>query len=239
MSQKLDILAFAAHPDDVELACSGTLIKHIQQGYKVGVVDLTQGELGTRGTPAIREEEAQKAADIMGLTIRENLGLRDGFFEIHEEDLLKVVHAIRKYQPTIVLANAVSDRHPDHGRGGDLVSRAAFLAGLAKIETFNNGEIQQRWRPEEVYHYIQFRYIQPDMVVDVTDVWDAKMKAIKAYKSQFYDPESKEPGTMIASEDFIHYIEARGREMGASIERTFGEGFTVERPLNVEVLPGL
>lgn len=230
---KLDILAFAAHPDDAELACSGTLMKHVKKGYKVGIVDLTQGDLGTRGSVEIRHEEAQTSAGILGLSARENLKMADGFFEETEENLKRVVYAIRKYQPDIVFANAISDRHPDHGRGSQLVSRACFLAGLVKIKTTDDGEDQKPWRPSNIYHYIQFRYIKPDFVVDITDEWDDKLAAIKAFKSQFYDPNSDEPETLIASSKFLEYIEARAKEFGAAIEVAYGEGFTVERPLAV------
>ncbi|MBI1306694.1 MAG: bacillithiol biosynthesis deacetylase BshB1 [Bacteroidetes bacterium] len=225
---KLDILAFAAHPDDAELSCSGTLIKNAALGKKVGIVDLTTGDLGTRGTSEIRLQEAQDSAKIMGLSARENLYMPDGFFEESPENLRKIISAIRKYKPEIVLANAVSDRHPDHGRGSAIVSRATFLSGLNRIDTG-----QDRWRPKVIYHYIQFRYIQPDFVIDITDEWPKKLAAIKAFKSQFYDPNSDEPSTMIASEDFLKHVEARSREMGACIETSFGEGFTVERPLQI------
>jgi N-acetylglucosamine malate deacetylase 1 len=232
---KLDILAFAAHPDDAELSCSGTLIKHAEAGYKVGVVDITTGDLGTRGTPEIRLEESKVSAKIMDLSARENLHLRDGFFSQSEEALLKVVEVIRKYQPNVILANSVSDRHPDHGRGSALVSRASFLAGLVKIKTGPNND-QPRWRPEVIYHYIQFRHLTPDFVVDITDQWTKKLNSIKAFKSQFYDPKSDEPSTLIASEDFLRYVESRAREFGACIERRYGEGFTVEHPIHVRDL---
>lgn len=232
---KLDILAFAAHPDDVELSCSGTLIKHAELGYKVGVVDLTAGDLGTRGTPELRIEESKISSEIMCLSARENLHLPDGFFNESPENLLKVVEVIRRYRPFIIIANAVSDRHPDHGRGSALVSRASFLSGLVKIKTGQNND-QERWRPDLVYHYIQFRHIQPDIVVDITDQWPRKLASIKAYKSQFFNPDSDEPSTLIASEDFLHYIEARAREFGSCVERRYGEGFTVERPVHIQDL---
>jgi bacillithiol biosynthesis deacetylase BshB1 len=238
-TQKLDILAFAAHPDDAELACSGTLIKHAQQGKKVGIVDLTQGDLGTRGSVEIRAKEAADSAKILGLSARENLKMPDGFFDETEENLQKIIYAIRKYQPEVIIANAVSDRHPDHGRGSQIVSRACFLSGLVRIETSDDGEIQQPWRPKNIYHYIQFRYIKPDFVVDITDVWEQKLASIKAFKSQFYDPNSDEPSTLIASENFLKYIEARAMEFGASIEVGYGEGFTVERPLAISDLLSL
>lgn len=231
---KLDILAFSAHPDDIELSCAGTLINHIQQGYKVGIIDLTQGELGTRGSAAIRLEEATAAAEIMGLSVRENLKMKDGFFDLSEGNKLKVVEAIRKYQPDIVLANAIRDRHPDHGRGGQLVSEACFLAGLVKVVTSINGENQTPWRPKRVYHYIQDNYIEPDFVVDITDSMDTKTKAIKAYKTQFWDPKSSEPKTPISGEDFILFLEARARQFGRSIQTTFAEGFTTEQPIPIK-----
>ncbi|MCB0735245.1 MAG: bacillithiol biosynthesis deacetylase BshB1 [Flavobacteriales bacterium] len=232
--QKLKILAFAAHPDDAELACSGTLIKEAKAGHAVGIVDLTTGDLGTRGTSEIRLQEAKASAEILGLSVRENLFMPDGFFEETQENLIKVITALRTYQPDIVLANAIEDRHPDHGRASALVSRACFLSGLARIETG-----QERWRPKSVYHYIQFRYIKPDFVVDVTDEWEVRMEAVRAFKSQFYDPRSDEPSTMIASEAFMKFIEARGREMGGVIERPFGEGYTVERTPEVHSLTDL
>ncbi|MFT5513372.1 MAG: bacillithiol biosynthesis deacetylase BshB1 [Bacteroidia bacterium] len=234
--QKLDILAFAAHPDDAELACSGTLIKHVKQGLKVGIVDLTQGDLGTRGTIDIRATEAAESARIIGLAARENLKMSDGFFNESDENLKRIIYAIRKYQPEIILANAVSDRHPDHGRGSQIVSRANFLSGLIKIETKDNGETQLPWRPKNIYHYIQYRYIQPDFVVDISSEWDTKLEAIKAFKSQFYDPNSNEPRTLIASHQFMDYIEARAMEFGSSIEVKYGEGFTKERPLTINRL---
>ncbi len=234
VEQKLDILAFAAHPDDAELACSGTLIKHIKQGYRVGIVDLTQGDLGTRGTIQIRAEEAAASSSIMGLSARENLKMPDGFFSESDENLKKIIYAIRKYQPDVVLANAVSDRHPDHGRGSQIVSRAFFLSGLVRIETVDNGVPQKPWRPKNIYHYIQFRYIKPDFVVDISDEWETKLNSIKAFKSQFHDPNSDEPETLIASSKFIKYIEARAIEFGSSIEVEYGEGFTVERPIGVD-----
>ncbi|MBO6515171.1 MAG: bacillithiol biosynthesis deacetylase BshB1 [Bacteroidia bacterium] len=232
--EKLDILAFAAHPDDAELACSGTLLKHIQLGYKVGVVDLTQGDLGTRGSIEIRAREAEKSSQILGLSARENLKMPDGFFDQTEENLKKIIYAIRKYQPDVLFANAIHDRHPDHGRGSEIVSRANFLSGLAKIKTYDHdGQEQAPWRPSNVYHYIQFRHIKPDFIVDITQQWPTKLEAIKAFESQFFNPDSDEPETLIASEKFLKYIEARAREFGAAIETEFGEGFTTEKPIGV------
>lgn len=230
---KLDILAFSAHPDDIELSCSGTLLKQIELGYKVGIIDLTQGELGSRGTIDTRYSEAKAAADILGLSARENLKMADGFFEINEENKLKIVKAIRKYKPKTVLANAVSDRHPDHGKGSQLVSEACFLAGLRKIETEDDGVSQEAWRPETIYHYIQDYYIKPDFIVDITDVLPQKLESIKAYKTQFFDPNSKEPQTPISGEDFLEFIVARSREYGRLIGTKFGEGFTTEKPIQI------
>lgn len=236
---KLDILAFAAHPDDVELAASGTVIKHIKQGKKVGIVDLTRGELGTRGSAELRDKEAEVSSKILGLSVRHNLDLGDGFFEINENTLKAIIRLIRLYQPTIILCNSVSDRHPDHGRGGDLVSRAAFLAGLIKIETIHSGEVQEAHRPKAVYRYIQDHWIQPDIIVDITDEMDQKLASINAFSSQFYDPSSDEPETPISSVDFIEFIDARARQFGRLINTTYGEGFNVERPLGVEDLTEL
>jgi bacillithiol biosynthesis deacetylase BshB1 len=233
---KLDILVFAAHPDDVELACSGTVLKHISQGYKVGIVDLTRGELGTRGTAEIRAEESKKATEILGIQVRENLGFRDGFFEIDEAHLLKVVEIIRKYQPEIILANAKSDRHPDHPRGGDLVSRANFLSGLIKIATSFENQQQTAWRAKAVYRYVQDNYIQPDLVVDITGFETKKMEAIKAFKSQFYDPNSTEPQTPISREDFLDFVMGRAKQYGRPIGVSYGEGFTVERYIGLDNL---
>lgn len=230
--EKLDILVFAAHPDDVELACSGTVLKHISLGYKVGIVDLTRGELGTRGSAEIRAEETRVASSILGIHSRENLGFRDGFFEIDEAHLLKMVEVIRKYQPELILANAASDRHPDHKRAGDLVSRANFLSGLVKIETAN----QTAWRAKVVYRYIQDNYIEPDFVVDISGFEAKKLEAIKAFKSQFYDPNSTEPATPISREDFLDFILARAKQLGRSINAEYGEGFTVERYIGVDDL---
>ena len=230
--EKLDILVFAAHPDDVELACSGTVLKHISLGYKVGIVDLTRGELGTRGSAEIRAEETRVASSILGIHSRENLGFRDGFFEIDEAHLLRVVEIIRKYQPELILANAASDRHPDHRRAGDLVSRANFLSGLVKIETAN----QTAWRAKVVYRYIQDNYIEPDFVVDISGFEAKKLEAIKAFKSQFYDPNSTEPKTPISREDFLDFILARAKQLGRPINAEYGEGFTVERYVGVDDL---
>lgn len=236
MEYKLDILAIVAHPDDAELACSGTLVNAINEGKKIGVVDLTQGELGSRGTIETRAKEAAAASKIMGFPTRENLQMADGFFTENNGNLLKVVEVIRKYRPDLVITNAIEDRHPDHGRASQLVSRACFLSGLSKIETSVNGNWQKKWRPKFVYHAIQDRYIKPDFVVDISETFETKMEAIKAFKTQFYDPSSKEPQTPISSEDFLEFIEGRAREFGRSIGVTYGEGFTVERPIGVKSL---
>lgn len=236
---KADILAIAAHPDDIELACSGTLFKHVQNGYKVVTVDLTEGELGTRGTPEIRLKEAQDSAKILGLAERLNLGLADGFFENDTAHLIPVVEQIRKYRPEIIVTNSLEDRHPDHARAGDLVSRASFLAGLRKLETDFHGETQEAWRPKAVYRFIQDRWIDPDLVVDVSDKWETKMKSIMAFKSQFYDPNSEEPSSPISSKEFLDFLEGRAREFGRIIGVEFGEGFNVERSPGVDDLLSL
>ncbi len=233
---KLDILALAAHPDDVELSSAGTLIKAIQQGKKAGIVDFTRGELGTRGTPEIRMQEAQAAATIMGLSARENLGFRDGFFKNDEEHQLEVVKAIRKYQPEIVLANAIDDRHPDHGRASFLSKEACFLAGLAMIETVVDGVKQAPWRPKAVYHYIQSIPHTPDFIVDVSSVWETKMNAIRAFKTQFHDPKSGERETYISSPRFMKMVDSRGNHYGHEIGVEYGEGFTVERAIGTDTI---
>jgi bacillithiol biosynthesis deacetylase BshB1 len=233
---KLDILAIAAHPDDVELGCAGTLLVHLRAGRKVGVIDLTRGELGTRGSAAQRDREAADASRVLGLSARENMGFADGFFENNREHQLKLIAAIRRYQPEIVLTNAVEDRHSDHGRAAKLVSDSCFLAGLVKIETVDGGERQAAWRPKAVYHFIQDRLLVPDLVVDVTDAWDQKIDSIRAYKTQFFDPASQEPETHISKPDFLNFIEARALELGHSIGVKYGEGFTKERNLGVRNL---
>lgn len=237
---KLDILAFAAHPDDTELSCAGTLASHISMGMKVGVVDFTRGEMGTRGSAEIRDMEARKSAEILGLSIRENLGFEDAYFVDDKEHQLEVIKKIRLYQPDIVLANAVSDRHPDHGKAAALTEKACFMAGLAKIEVQGDkGEKLEAWRPKVVYHYIQSNYLTPDFIVDVSEFWDAKMNAIKAFSSQFHDPESNEPETFISSPEFMKLVEARGKEYGHSIGTKYGEGFNVNRNIGVKNLKDL
>lgn len=236
MSNTIDIVAFAAHPDDVELSASGVLMKHIEAGHKVVIVDLTQGELGSRGTIETRYAEAAAADRIMGISQRVNLKMADGFFENNEANKRLIVEQVRRFRPKIVLANAVSDRHPDHGRAAHLVSEACFLAGLRKIETKWEGALQLAYRPEAVYHYIQDQYIKPDFVIDVSEFVERKMEAIRAYQTQFYNPHSKEPQTPISGEDFFDYIKGRMQQFGRSIGVQYAEGFTVERTLGVESL---
>jgi bacillithiol biosynthesis deacetylase BshB1 len=237
---KLNILAFAAHPDDIELSCAGTLAKHAEMGEYVGIIDLTQGEMGTRGTPEKRLKEAAASASILGLKVRENLGFEDAFFKNDIAHQAEIVKKIRQYEPDIVLANAISDRHPDHGKASDLLSESIFLAGLKKFETLDdNGQPQQAYRPNKVYHYIQSLPITPDFVVDVSEQWDKKMKAVQAFESQFYKADSKEPETYISSPRFMKMIEARGMQFGQIIGVDYAEGFTVERYLGVKDLNGL
>lgn len=227
---KLDILVLAAHPDDAELGAGGTIAAHVAKGRKVGVVDFTRGELGTRGTPETRASEAADGAKILGLKVRENLGLADGFFRNDEEHQRKVIQAVRKYQPEIVLANAIHDRHTDHGKGAELAYDSCFLSGLAKIETKDEqGNLQKPWRPKTIYHFIQSQFIQPDFIVDVTPYWETKINAIKAFKTQFFDPSSKEPITYISTPEFLNMVEARAIEFGHAIGVKYGEGFTVRR----------
>ena len=234
---KLDILVLPVHPDDAELGCSGTIVKEIALGKKVGIVDLTRGELGTRGSAEIRDQESAASAKILGLAVRDNLGLPDGFFENNKPYQLKVIEAIRRFRPAIVITNAYHDRHPDHGRASDLVEDSAFLSGLRKIETYYNGEKQQEWRPNLVLHFIQDNYIKPDILVDVTDYWDKKLESIHAFGSQFYNPEWEgEPQTYISSPEFIQVIEARAREYGKSIGVKFAEGFISRKILGVNDL---
>lgn len=233
---KLDILVLAAHPDDAELGCGGTIINHVAAGYKVGIVDFTRGELGTRGTPKTREQEALASAKILGLTARENLNLPDGFFQNSKEHQLAVIKAVRKYQPSIVLANATHDRHPDHGRGSDLAFESCFLSGLTKIETIDENGKQIAWRPTALYHYIQSQFIEPDFVVDISETWEKKLEAIRAFKTQFFDPASKEPETYISNPGFLKMLEARAVEMGHAIGVKYGEGFIARRWIGVKSL---
>lgn len=236
---KLDILAFGAHPDDVELGCGGTIAKEIALGKKVGIVDLTRGELGTRGSVEIRNQESASAAKILGVSIRENLDMRDGFFVNDEKHQLEIIKMIRKYQPEIVICNAIDDRHIDHGKGSKLVSDACFLSGLMKIETVADGGKQEAWRPKLVYHYIQWKNIEPDFVVDITGFSDKKTAAILAYGSQFYNPNTNEPETPIATKNFLESLNYRAQDLGRLIGTDYAEGFTVERYLAVNSLGDL
>ncbi|WP_264549850.1 bacillithiol biosynthesis deacetylase BshB1 [Flavobacterium sp. N2820] len=236
---KLDILAFGAHPDDVELGCSGTIAKEVSLGKKVGIIDLTRGELGTRGSVEIRNSESAKASEILGVFVRENLDMRDGFFINDEAHQLKIIQMLRKYRPEIVLCNAIADRHIDHGKGSKLVSDACFLSGLVKIETELNGEKQHAWRPKVVYHYIQWQNIEPDFVVDISGFLDKKMESVLAYGSQFYDPNSNEPVTPIASKNFLDSVKYRAEDFGRLVGVEYAEGFTTERYLAVNSLADL
>lgn len=236
---KLDILAFGAHPDDVELGCGATLAKEISTGKKVGVVDLTRGELGTRGSAEIRDKEAAKAAEILGVSVRENLRFKDGFFVNDEKHQLEIIKMIRKYKPEIVICNAIDDRHIDHGKGSKLVSDACFLSGLRRIETSLDEKVQTEWRPKLVYHYIQWKNIEPDFVVDVSGFMQKKIDAVMAYSSQFYDPNSKEPVSPIATKNFTESIEYRAKDLGRLVFVDYAEGFTVERYVAVNSLTDL
>ena len=236
---KLDILAFGAHPDDVELGCAGTILKEISLGKTVGIIDLTRGELGTRGSAEIRDQEATNAAAILGVSARENLEMKDGFFVNDEKHQLEIIKMIRKYRPEIVLCNAVDDRHIDHAKGSKMVSDASFLSGLVKIVTELEGKIQEAWRPKVVYHYIQWKNIVPDFVVDITGFTDKKIEAILAYSSQFYNVNSKEPESPITSKNFLESLNYRSRDLGRLTGVDYAEGFTVERYLAVNSLGDL
>ena len=236
---KLDILAFGAHPDDVELGAGATIAKEISLGKKVGIVDLTRGELGTRGSADLRDIEAENAAKILGVSVRENVGFADGFFINDKAHQLEIIKMIRKYKPEIVLCNAIDDRHIDHPKGSKLVSDACFLSGLLKIETEVEGIQQMKWRPKQVYHYIQWKNIEPDFVVDVTGFMNSKIDSVKAYSSQFFDPTSKEPETPITSKNFIDSIGYRANDLGRLIGVEHAEGFTTERYVAVENLDNL
>lgn len=236
---KLNLLAIGVHPDDVELGCSGTLIKHISLGQQAGILHLTQGELGTRGTKETRLAEAAEAARILGVSVLEQLSFADGFFKNDQAHQIKVIEIIRKYRPDIVLANTLDDRHPDHGRAGWLVEEACFLSGLRMIETQQEGKPQPAWRPKAIYHYIQAYEHQPDIVVDISDFMEEKMEAIRAYKSQFHNPESKEPQTFISTPEFLKTVKARALQHGQSIGVRYGEGFNVRRQIGVKSLSDL
>ena len=240
MINKIDILAIGVHPDDIELGCAGTIIKHIALGFSVGGLDLTQGELGTRGSAELRLVEADNASKIMGLSIRENLGFEDGFVTADNKQYqLEIVKKIRQYQPNIVLCNAIEDRHPDHSRSASLVSTACFLAGLPKVETELNGDIQNAWRPKQVLHYIQWKPIQPEVLFDITGFMDTKIDAVKAYKSQFHDPESNESETPISSQQFIDSVKYRASDLGRLIGVDYAEGFTSDNAIAVDRLDHL
>jgi bacillithiol biosynthesis deacetylase BshB1 len=238
---KLDILVFGAHPDDAELGAGATIAMEIARGKRVGVIDLTRGELGTRGTAEIRDREARKAAAILGLAIRENMEFQDGFFRNDTEHQLALIRQIRRFRPEVVLCNAVEDRHIDHARGSSLVSDACFLSGLVKIDTCLDGDDQwqEPWRPKQVYHYIQWKNLVPDFAVDVSGFMEKKLEAIRAYDSQFYDPESKEPDTPISSRNFLDSVTYRARDLGRLIGVEYAEGFTVERTVAVRSLDAL
>jgi N-acetylglucosamine malate deacetylase 1 len=232
---KLDILVFSAHPDDAEVGCGGTIIRHVALGRKVGIVDLTRGELGSRGSAALRDQEARRASQVLGLATRENLGLRDCFFRNEEAHQLAVVRLIRKYQPALILANAVHDRHPDHGRAAELVAQAAFLAGQPRVTTADQEQAQPAWQAGLVLHYIQNQYIQPDIVVDVSPCWDQKLAAIRAFESQFHQPDfSPMTSAFISSPNFFSVLESRARELGRPIQVPYAEGFTCQRVLGVD-----
>jgi bacillithiol biosynthesis deacetylase BshB1 len=239
---KLDILAIGVHPDDVELGCSGTIINELKLGKRVGILDLTQGELGTRGTIETRYAEAAAAAKIMGVEIRENLKMRDGFFSNDETHQKKLIVAIRKYQPEIVITNSLNDRHPDHGRAAKLTADACFLSGLRKIETTDeNGKSQEAWKPKYVFHYIQDRYHEPDFIVDISEVFEQRMEAVKSYTTQFYNPDNEDDGpqTYISTPDFLESIIARARMIGKKIGVKYGEGFNTEKRIGIRNLDSL
>jgi bacillithiol biosynthesis deacetylase BshB1 len=239
---KLDILAIGVHPDDVELSCSGTIINEIKRGKKVGIVDMTQGELGTRGSIESRYRESSNAAMILGVQVRENLKMRDGFFENNEENKLLLIAAIRKYQPEIVIGNVLHDRHPDHGRAGKMIADCCFLSGLAKIETKDeNGKAQPRWKPSYVLHYIQDWYREPDLLIDISNVFEQRMKAIEAYTTQFHTGEksSEGPQTYISTPDFLESIIARARMFGKRIGVKYAEGFISEKTIGIHHLDAL
>lgn len=237
---KLDVLAIGAHPDDVELGCSGTLINEIKKGKKAGIIDLTEGELGTRGTVQTRYAEAKESARIMGISVRENLKMRDGFLINDEANQMKLIRVLRKYQPEVVIGNILEDRHPDHGKAGWLIYDACFLSGLRQISTKDDeGNEQEKWRPKMLLHYIQDRFYEPDIIVDVSEVWEQRMEAVRAFKTQFYDPNSKEPETYLSSPDFIDALTARARLLGKRIGVKYGEGFLSKKALGIRDLDAL
>ena len=240
MTEKVDILAIGVHPDDIELGCGATILKHIHLGFTVGAIDLTQGELGTRGSAEIRLKEAEASKKLMGLKFRENLGFEDGFVTADNKVYqLEIVKRIRKYQPDIVLCNAIDDRHPDHSRSASLVSTACFLAGLTKIESEFDGKVQTAFRPKQVLHYIQWKPITPDFVVDITGYMVAKLAAVKAYQSQFHDPSSSEPETVISSKQFLDSVSYRASDLGRLIGVEYAEGFTSDKLIGLDRLDHL
>ena len=236
---KLDILAFGAHPDDVELGCGGTIAKEIANGKKVGIIDLTRGELGTRGTPELRIKESENASKKIGVEIRENLGFKDGFFKNDESHQLEIIKIIRKFKPSIVLCNAKDDRHIDHPKGADLVASSCFLSGLKKVKTDLEGKKQDSWRPNNVYHYIQWKNSSPDFLVDISGFEDVKMNAVKCYSSQFYDPSSKEPETLISKKNFLDTIYNRSLDFGRLIGVDHAEGFTTNKTIGTNSINDL
>jgi len=239
MFEKLDILAFGVHPDDVELGCSGTILASVAQGKKVGIIDLTRGELGTRGSAEIRKEEAANAAKVLQVSIRENLEMADGFFQNDEKNQRKVIEVVRKYRPEIILCNSTEDRHPDHGRSASLVEDAAFLSGLRKIETSVAGQSQQEWRPKYVFHYIQDRFLHPDFVFDISDFIEDKIKSILCYKTQFYNPALKEPETYISNPEFLEAVKARAMMLGKRIGVKYAEGYISKKMVGVKTFDSL
>jgi bacillithiol biosynthesis deacetylase BshB1 len=239
MHPKIHILAYAAHPDDVEISISGIMLKHKASGLATGIIDLTRGELGTRGSAELRAVESARAAEILKLDVRENLGLKDGFFEQNEESLMAVIRTLRKYKPDVVLMNAESDRHPDHGNGHALVKRACFLSGLSKIQTLEDGESQEAWRPKNMYSYIQDYHLEPDLLIDVSAFWEQRMESLMAYSSQFYDPKSTEAPTPISSKEFMLHIEGRSAQWGRLINCLHAEGLRKVKPIGVHLLTDL
>ena len=233
MVDKLDLLAFGVHPDDVELGCAGTILASVAQGKKVGVVDLTRGELGTRGSAEIRKEEAAAAAVAMRIAVRVNLEMADGFFQNDEVNQRKIIAIIRQYKPEIVLCNAPEDRHPDHGRSAKMVEDACFLAGLRKIETVADGIQQEVWRPKYVFHYLQDRFLQPDFVFDISDFHEQKLVAIHCYRTQFYNPDHSEPETYISSPEFLESIRARAMMLGKRIGVKYAEGYISKKMIGI------
>ncbi|UII79801.1 bacillithiol biosynthesis deacetylase BshB1 [Flagellimonas sp. CMM7] len=238
---KLDILVFGAHPDDAELGAGGTIAKEVSRGKKIGIIDLTRGELGTRGSAEIRDKEAAEAAKILGIAVRENMEFADGFFVNDKEHQLEIIKMVRKYRPEVVLCNAIDDRHIDHPKGSKLVSDACFLSGLVKIDTKMDGDDawQEAWRPKRIYHYIQWKNLEPDFVLDVSGFIEKKTESILAYSSQFFDPNSEEPETPISSKNFIDSVNYRARDLGRLIGVEHAEGFNVERFVGVDNLDSL